>query len=860
MSIFAKYTLASLRKNKTRTIVTVVGIVLSVAMFTAVTEAVASLRAFLVDSIVYSEGAYHAHTGFLDETQISELSADKRVARTESLTAIGYADAGSENPYKPYLFVAGMSDGFSDLCSVHIQSGRMPEKDGEILIPDHLATNGGVLHKLGDTLTLSLGSRPDGATQSDPFEEGEALTPRETRTYTVVGFYDRFSLNVEPYEAPGYTALTVESGSGPAEAFFTLKNVRGVFDAQSALKAQYGEITVNRDLMMVLGVSRYNSINRVIFGFAAVLIALIMFGSVSLIYNSFSISLSERVKQFGILKSVGATRRQIRGTVFYEALFLCVIGIPLGLLSGCAGLGITLFALRGNFSTLIGVTAFSGVKLGLSLSPAALIAAAVIGALTTFISAWIPARRAVKIPAIEAVQQTRDVKPKNVRLHTGRLTYKLFGFEGLIAAKNFKRAKRRYRAAILSLFMSVVLFVSASSFCRYLTDASGSANALTEGFDIRYSASSNEVADNERVFEALCEADGVTDAALVYYDVPQAVFERSALTDKAKEIASDPSSERYSMLSPEICYVDEQTYKSLTNKKYDPEHPAAVLVNDFTVLIREGDGKIENATFFKKTDSITAYRFDSTEYWVEQEGDKFYAHPHDGTERYEISVEKDAKRQEIAVSGTVDGVPYYLLTTPALVYPMSAYDEESGFYTNMLFKTSDHRAAAESMKKILNELGEPGNNIYDAAEGNESVRAIVTIINVFAYGFIILISLIALTNVFNSVSTNIYLRRRELAMYRSIGMTKGGFNRMMNYECIICGARGLLWGIPASVLVTLAIYTIVMDGVTTDFYMPWYSIAIAVLSVFVVVFGAMIYTMRRIRKENTIDILRNENV
>jgi putative ABC transport system permease protein len=136
----------------------------------------------------------------------------------------------------------------------------------------------------------------------------------------------------------------------------------------------------------------------------------------------------------------------------------------------------------------------------------------------------------------------------------------------------------------------------------------------------------------------------------------------------------------------------------------------------------------------------------------------------------------------------------------------------------------------------------------------------ITVINVFAYGFIILISLIAATNVFNTVSTGISLRRREFAMLKSVGMTSKGFNKMMNYECLLYGAKALLFGLPTSFIITYLIYFFVSHGAEISFVLPWSAIGIAVFSVFAVVFATMMYSMSKIKKDNPIDALKNENL
>jgi putative ABC transport system permease protein len=137
---------------------------------------------------------------------------------------------------------------------------------------------------------------------------------------------------------------------------------------------------------------------------------------------------------------------------------------------------------------------------------------------------------------------------------------------------------------------------------------------------------------------------------------------------------------------------------------------------------------------------------------------------------------------------------------------------------------------------------------------------VITVVNIFSIGFIVLISLIAAANVFNTISTNIALRRREFAMLKSIGMTQKGFNKMMNFECLLYGLKGLVYGIPVSIGITWLIYQSILNGWETGFFIPWHSIVIAVGSVFAVVFATMLYAMDRIKKDNPIDALKNENL
>ena len=175
-------------------------------------------------------------------------------------------------------------------------------------------------------------------------------------------------------------------------------------------------------------------------------------------------------------------------------------------------------------------------------------------------------------------------------------------------------------------------------------------------------------------------------------------------------------------------------------------------------------------------------------------------------------------------------------------------------------RSDDIHKGFEELQKAMKEMKMDDLYIHNYAKNAEDERNAALIVKVFAYGFIVLISLIAAANVFNTITTNINLRRREFAMLKSVGMTQKGMRKMLNYECILYGSKALIYGIPASAVITYLIYGAINKAIDTPFTMPWKAVGVAVLSVFLVVFVTMMYSMGKIKKDNTIDALKNENL
>ena len=344
------------------------------------------------ENTIYSDGNWHGYQKDTDYKTYEDIVSAGKVEEAIYLQQLGNAYAeGCENEFKPYIYVLGAGKNVEDVLPIHITSGKYPTSSTEIMLPEHLYINGGVKYNLGDKITLELGQRMlDGypMTQSSPcyiYEQGqevfngETLEIKETRTYTVVGFYERLSWRIEDFESPGYTALTIAdkdtNGEYNYDVYFRMKNPKDTFDFMQKMKL---EGDVNNDLLMYSGTFAVNGFTTMLYSLAAIVIGLIMFGSVSLIYNAFSISVSERTKQFGLLSSIGATKKQLRKMVLFEALAVSVIGIPFGVLAGVGGIGVTLMLIGEKFRAVIGYP----IDMKLSVSPVAIGVAAVIALIT----------------------------------------------------------------------------------------------------------------------------------------------------------------------------------------------------------------------------------------------------------------------------------------------------------------------------------------------------------------------------------------------------------------------------------------------------------------------------------------------
>lgn len=883
MNILHRVTLENLKKNKVRTFVTIIGIILSVSLFTAVTSSVFSLQSYVLEVVMEKEGNYHGGVYHTTSKELESIVPHEKVQSTVMLQNLGYAKVeGIKNDHKPYIFVGAMGERFEKTMPVHLTDGRLPENSKEILLPEHLGDNGGLRYNLGDILTLNLGQRGyEGETlyQDKALFVGEELKDLQARTYEVVGFYERPSF--ERQDAPGYTALTLPDGAGP-DSFQAYFQIAPMKDTYTFMEASFPDktVVVNSDLLRYSGNSNENTLNAVLYSMVAVLSIIIMFGSVSLIYNAFSISISERTKQYGLLKSMGATRKQIMNSVFFEALVLSVVGIPLGILLGIVGIGLTFFFSKNLFMNLWQEGLRAELTLRVGWMP--LLIAAVLGLVTVLISAYIPAKKAAGVSAIDAIRLSKDIRIDPKKVKSSKITYKLFGFSGLLASKNFKRNKRKYRATVVSLFMSIVLFISASSFTSYIDRGVGEVMKEKE-YDVTYTIFTDDY-DPVALRDLLGASEGVEKKGVVYAkSFLDASLPADAVTDRYKEITSDvyydpfTSEKEKTMMYVNLTFLDEENYAELIKSNGLEEKKYLTGENVPALYYGEGSfydyGSNRYITFEPLAhgnidlDLYETKLYDDNLFFTGEVENGHLVYRDENENNVLKTMEEALKVTHLTVGDSIRTLPMAFHNDSyelKLFYPLSMLDvifsEEEVRPMELFFKTENYKEAYEEMVGKLEELSLPTHRLYNHGAYLEQERSMITVVNIFSYGFIILISLIAAANVFNTISTNIQLRRREFAMLKAVGMTRKAFDKMMRFESMLYGVKSIIYGIPVALGVTYLIYRAMSNGMDFAFFLPWTAIAISVGSVFIVVFATSRYAMEKVHRDNPVDALKNENL
>ena len=875
MNVLNKVALQGLRNSRTRTLVTVIGVILSAAMITAVTTFGISLLSYLTEGAAQKYGDWYVGFADVPASFVQEQAADERVVESTSFENIGYARLeGSKNADKPYLFIAGLSDEALKMLPVRLFSGRMPENSGEVIVSASVSANAGVKVAVGDTLTLDVGSRVSGGetlNQHDPYRYAdETFVACGQRTFTVVGICQRPAF--EERTAPGYTVITKADVSSSLQRllgnlpqtfvssipaytdsyslFVKLKSPGSVRAYANETAGKYAHF-FNDDVLRFTGASDAGLLTTLLYAVSAIVIIIIMIGSVFLIYNAFNISLSERTHQFGILMSVGATEKQLLGSVLFEGFCIGIMGIPLGVLLGYGSMGAVLNVVSRNFQNIM----YDGVPLTITLSVPAIAAAAVISMITILISAYIPARRAAGMPVMECIRQTNEIKVEAKAVKTGRLAHRVYGLEGTLALKNFKRNKRRYRSIVLSLALSVVLFIATNSFVTCMQQASEMAGIFTT-YDIALIAPDMDDRVLLSLYDKMKSLEGITSGTYQAQEMYTCRVSQDELSDVYWEKYERPTSGGDVELELEFYFVSDDVYLNqvralgLPEEEYMGEGAKLIAIARMDV---ESTGRSHEIDDFK-------------EMFVSGEMEFVITPENDGSAEHARSVRITScgfvPPDTLRVFDTREA-PGYIFQALApysrkaeLIAPDMQTDVKG-----LTFSSDQCSRSAALMEEII--MGEgitDSYNLLNLGKLMEESKNMIFIANVFCYIFIIMISLIAVANVFNTISTNIKLRKRELAMLRSVGMSERSFQRMMNFECVFYGMQALLAGLPLAMLASWLVYRGMRAGGADaiDFVMPWGPMAISIGSVLLIVFVTMLYAVSRIRRENIIDALRDE--
>ena len=848
MSILNDLTIKNLKLNKKRTIVTIVGIILSTALMVGIGLLFSSFQDYMIRETISYNGKYEAEYGDVSLDKLNSI--DKKDFSYFYQKAIGFSKFDSANEYKPYIYISSVNKEYFN--ELHLISGRFAENDSELVISNHINTNGGASYKIGDIITLKYGERVvEGVNTlaNNEYYEEETLNIVGEKTYTIVGIVERS--NFEDYSASGYSTFTLDMNDkeGTVNVFVMFNNKKKIIKQSEDLAKKLGydnAISYNSTLLALYGESTYGNIMKSMITMIVIMLSLVSIGCIVVIYNSFAISVMERKKEFGLLSSIGATKKQLSYTVFFEALIEGIIGIILGICGAYIGIGTVILIINNLIGDIL------VLKLNLVTNIVFIIIPVIFMIIVIFISALVPSRRAAKVSPIEAIRQNDDIKINKKKIKTGKLVNKLFGIEGEIALKNIKRNKKKYRVTIVSLFISIVLFISFSSYMNYTIDTASSVmGEVPYDYQISYFGDDNDIDALDKISEIIKSNDvkeyvsySASNLSIIgnyTYSDEYLDFYKSAYGDDGIKALTNL---KYQYIS--IYILDDISYNKykeligldkdsviLLNKFKGVSYGNNKRVNYDIPVINNGDINIKICNFDDNDEDV-----DTTKYCNKKIDNIFITN-----KSFDLIEE------------------FSYMSDFKLIVNKKLYDNisNSGTHYTQFNIISDN---TDNIDKLTKELDKYDNvNYTNVKESMKQANNMILVIKILMYGFIGLVTLIGVTSVFNTISTSMALRKREFAVLRSIGLTRKGFNKILFFESLFFGLKSLIYAIPVSLGVTIIIHYALADMMSINsIVIPWKAIIISIVSVFVIVLLTMMYSTSKIKKHNIIEQIREENI
>ena len=860
MNLYTSLTLRYLKQNKRRTLVTIIGIILATALICGIGNICTSFMDYQMRGQIQSSGSFYATFTDIDKEKASVITKSSGVSEYGYKKNLGSVIWDKKNSTS--LDINVFDKNTINSFQITLKKGSYPKNESELIVTQDLLNKWN--KKIGDKITLNLGELI-----YDDMGMISKLKNSQKTTFKIVGTLDKAPYNSKLFAITGFDINTVNKNEkfdvsictkNPKDIYKTAisigKNIGLVqkddpqdesynYDEQANL--YFKDIEYNEGLLRLLGASSYSNINITLLLIVGLVASLVIIATIATIYNSFSIAISERKKQFAILNSIGATKSQIMKFVFLEGFLVSIVGIPIGLLSGTVAIDIVFKVIKTFFKTSM----FGELDLRVVFSPIVLILSTLVILLTIFISALIPAINAAKISPLEAIKNSSNLKVGKIK--SSKLVKKIFKTEGELAYKNLRRNKGKFRITLFSLVISIVIFISFNGFVDMFVEAN----------QINYGSITNDLTlyennlltkeEVQKTIDELKKINGLKDVAIDKgYNLNVHVDEKNINKDL-----------RESLKQSRYVDMDNSNYNFINSRLYIPGY--------FSISnIKLSEGKFDRKTA-KAENGVILVRYSYQES-LAKKGKVVLSNYKVGDTlnctitSYDSDGKESAKEVKLKILAITDEILTGNNQYPETSFGVVAYDDlipslgitDDKSSSNLYYvATNQEKSTRDEVKKVAEE-----NNlsVIDSIDEAQKLEQTMNVMKIFVYGFIVVISLVSVTNIINTISTNINLRKREFAIIKSIGVTPQGFKKMIYMESILYGILSLLYGIPIGICMNVLMNRILEGMITVQTLIPYKAILICVVAIFIITFIASYIPLKKISKENIIDNIRQESI
>ncbi|MGH4117481.1 ABC transporter permease [Clostridium sp.] len=830
---YKKLTGIYLKKNKKRTILTIIGIMLSVALISTIGLFFNGMQEAQIQDAKNSGGSFHLAFLKADDKLVSKIVNNPKVSRS------GFFNQSEEIKISDKLVVniITATDKGLELFPYNAKQGRLPDKENEVAMEKWVLSYIDKDVKVGDKIKVI------------------------DSEYTLVGILEDNIQN----QLNGNGLILSKNNNIRKENASLLVEVSSKTNLKNALRElrQLGEqesIRENSYLIQMQGAGESGSGLGGLYIALAIIIGIVLIATIAVIYNSFQISVVERIKQFGLLRAVGTTPRQIRKIVLREATILSIIAIPLGLICGIIAIGGISIAFK-----LIGVDSVMPIKI--SVSPMILLISAAVGLASIYLSALVPAYFAGRISPLNAISGRTSITKEKIKRRKNVVIQRIFGFEGAMAAKNIKRNRKRYRITVFSIVISVVLFVTFKSFMDMTLNISSD---LNESKDIHFSVvksnggTTKNITIDKQIEDEVRELKSV-DKVYKVYD-PYIFNMEINSNSEIKEIQNIGDIYKKTTLAGvkktlmKSCIIIYDKDSLEVSKKYLESG------NIDIEKLNSGNGVILYKKYrLRNKNTQKDYFGPLADIKVGDEIDLQFTG--EWREPNKVKTEfSNGNVQKVVVMAILETSPFNnmqvnnnlnIITSEEMGKKLIGVKEIKPVNLNIILKDINN----EDIGKIGIENIIKSNAslmVINNIDSNRKTKSILLMIKILLYGFVLVVSLIGSVNIVNTLTTNIILRKREFATLKSIGLTQKGLKKMIVLEGLLYGIVGAIYGSIIGCGISYLLFKSMGDVREFRWNLPWNAIATAVTAAIIIGYLSVLSPLSRIKKENLIEAVRED--
>ena len=784
----------NLKRNKKRTIATIIGIVVSVALISFILTLIYSFKYSMLETTKRNVGNYHIH---IDQTTtqkaIEFAKMTDKIERIGISQTIGAANYESQLNTKNGIIIDGYDEVSLTNRDINLIEGRLPQNEKEILVSNYLINNLDEPIKIGDQLTLDV-EKVKLIISNDGMQESLEPDGIERVTYTVTGIIQQTRKEANTSNAYiATTKLEQMTEVRPCEVTMLLKNPKeeNLFYQELNNSSMQNHLSENNELLIWQGATKGMNEKSQLELIGVIAIIIVVAITIVLVRNSFQISISERMKEFGTLISIGATSKQIRKIVLIEGLIYAIISIPIGLIFG---IGVVYFSINGIEKVLASTFGNSWI-MEFSINIPFIFVTILITILAILFSCIKPIRKAKKASPIETIKQNNEIAIKNKDVKVSKLKVKLLGIEGQIAYKNIKRNKNQYRSTTISISIIMILVILISSIIQYIfLIVNNTYKPTNRNIDVGmiYGGGQEETDTVFKNFDRIKEMDSIIDYSII-------VRFNGIMKNNNKSIsihAYEGSNYEDYLKSMGLKYED--TFNNGILLSANPSVKEGEILN---IIINEKEYKIPIIKTTNLDPEVAIFDLDNSK--IEK-------------------IDSDSLEYE------------RLIISNDMAKKIDINDEivKGRFSMDMRVNSSNPNKLEKEIEQFVNLDKIAITNYTKQKEDEEKLSAMMSI---FLYGLLLVISLIGITNIYNTITASMNLRKREFEILKAIGMSNKQFNKMFVYESLIYGVKSLIIGIILGTILSYALYCIINTDLALKYYFPAVQMIImAVLTILVI--------------------------